>query len=1218
VLTRRSFLGQISAASACAWSNGVHAAELGSFGGIFQDQTLPGSLSDQWKSFGRITLQRLQNSVVIQDGFAIEQKPRTDCEFSFFARAPHEEPEVQIWAGIKCRDRDSRYVFALRGGDNDHLYLARYGPDGGARFLGIAPLEFHPEPGTWYQLRAVTRGNRLLIFLNQEAIPRINVVDDDVTWNEGGISLGGGWLPAEFRDVTVNSLSSQCTSAIDGLGDTTWQRPRADKQHLRAQQRDAYRPLSFPLPDQPRMEYSLDGDWLFVPDYELTSASEPQSETMDDRQWHVMDVPNFWTPTLSWLHGETGFPKLKGVSSSKGICDKFYEEEVERLDGYTFDWRRTRSGWYRQYIDLPESAANKRFEVCFDAIAKVSEIWLNGIKVGSHIGMFGEVRCDLGHALKAGRNVLAVHVVGELADHSSRNQVVGVAVTVEVTSEMLHSLPHGMYPNDASGIWQPVTLIVTNEVYIEDVYTKPRLNGLDFDVTIRNAKSTTADIAISYAINFMSNGKMLHSDLHAGTRTIGVSAETLRLSTPNLTPKLWSPHDPNLYQLEITLSSGTKILDKQTLSIGFRTFSVDKGRLLLNGRPFWLRGANHFPNALRPNDSVLAKHFMQLAKDGNVVVTRSHTVPFTKSWLKAADEAGMAVSYEGTWPWLMLQGDLPSQSLLQEWKSEFLALIHKYRNHPSIILWTVNNEMKFEIIDRKNPTLLRQKWEVLNDMVRSIRAADPTRPVICDSSYCRKEAGIEYENLIRPNSFDDGDIDDAHRYYGWYDPSFFHFFGGEFGKSASYPGRPLISQEMSTGYPRNDDGHATRFYLFQHHTPQSLVGPEAYENRDPSIFLRRQAFMTKELAETIRRTNRDECSGILHFSYVSWFKDVWNTDTIQPFTTYYALRTALQPVLVSAELYGRHYYAGSSPKIRTCIVNDSSDGRDLTRCKLIWQIKSGSNVLATGSKEISSVPYYSNVWTELALSLPRELPSPRVNASLALTLEVEGAVRSENSYEIVVATSSWAMEGLTHPIAIFAPKSNLQLEPWPIEAREIKNLDDARPGEVIVFPNAEALLGDSKIANELKRFVTSGGQVLLVQAGAKLPTLFPDQVKHFRTCPGEIVSMHLPESPVFNGLEALDLAWFELGGGLIPRACRGVYQIDFCRNDAIMLAEVVDIHGYLKTSADLAKYSGSPLVDLRIGKGRILASEMMLFEATHDPIAGRLFGNLIHTLASSS
>src|SRR6202789_3547448 len=148
----------------------------------------------------------------------------------------------------------------------------------------------------------------------------------------------------------------------------------------------------------------------------------------------------------------------------------------------------------------------------------------------------------------------------------------------------------------------------------------------------------------------------------------------------------------------------------------------------------------------------------------------------------------------------MLEGDLPSEDLLHAWKSEFLALIHKHRNHPSIILWTVNNEMKFEAFDRKNPTLLRQKWEVLNDMVRSIRTTDPTRPIVCDSSYCRREVGTEYEDLIRPSGFDDGDIDDAHRYPGWYEPSFFRYFNGEFGKSASFPGRPLISQEMATGY----------------------------------------------------------------------------------------------------------------------------------------------------------------------------------------------------------------------------------------------------------------------------------------------------------------------------------------------------------------------------------------------------------------------------------
>jgi beta-galactosidase len=1218
MLSRRRFIGQVSAATAYAWTTKTHAEAPSSLSGILPNPTSPGTEAAPWNSYGRIMLQHLQNSVIVQDGFTIEQRTYGDCDFSFDARAPQGTPEVQIWSGIRCRDRDSRYVFALRGGNNDHLYVARYGPDGAAKFLGIAPLDFHPVPGDWYTLRAVTRGNRILIFLNQETTPRINVVDDEAPWAEGGVSLGGGWLPSEFRNVKSNALSAADVSAIDALSDAVWAVQNVDKGQLRVRQRQAYMPAAIPRLEHPRVTCPLDGNWLFLPDQELGPSVTPQAEILDDGQWHVMDVPNFWTPTLSWLHYETGFPKLKGISTSKGICDKFYEAEMDRLDGYTFDWRATKGGWYRHHLHLPDAIANRRFELCFDAVAKIADVWLNGIRVGSHVGMFGEVRCDITDAMKPGKNLLAVHVVGNLAGRSNKNEVLGVAVTVEVTSEMLTSLPHGMYPNDASGIWQPVTLLVTNDVCVQEVYTKPRLNGLYFEVTVLNASRATQNISISYTITSSADETVLYSAKDAAARTVGSSAEVLHLATPDLSPKLWSPHDPHLYVLEITLTAGSAILDRHKTTFGFRTFTVDKGRLMLNGRPFWLRGANHFPNALRPNDAELAKHFMQLAKAGNVVATRSHTVPFTSRWLEAADEAGMAVSFEGTWPWLMLEGDLPSKELLSAWKSEFLSLIQKHRNHPSVILWTVNNEMKFENFDKDNPILLRQKWEVLSDMVGAMRKMDPTRPIVCDSSYCREEIGAEYENLVRPSNFDDGDIDDSHRYYGWYDPSFFHFFHGEFGKKSAYPGRPLISQEMSTGYPRNDDGHPTRFYLFQHQTPQSLVGPEAYENRDPSFFLERQSFMTKELAETIRRTNREECSGVLHFAYISWFKNVWNAKTIEPFLTYHALSDALQPVLVSAELYGRHFYAGSRTSVRVCIVNDSETGAALPPGKLIWQVKSGSTAIATGALVTSAVAYYQNLWSEFALSLPADLPSPRVNATLTLLLEVDGRVQSKNSYEITIGTRSWANEGLDHPVAIFASKGNVQLTTLPIAGREITSFADARPNEVVLVPNAEVMLGNSKVNDQLRSFVISGGRVLLLHAGTKLPSLFPDQVKAFRACTGEIVSMHIPESPAFDGLAPLDLAWFELGEGRAPRACQGVYQIESRRSDTSILAEVVDIHGYLKTPADLAKCSGTPLVQLDAGRGRLIASEMMLFEASQDPIAGRLLANLIKTLGSEA
>ena len=188
---------------------------------------------------------------------------------------------------------------------------------------------------------------------------------------------------------------------------------------------------------------------------------------------------------------------------------------------------------------------------------------------------------------------------------------------------------------------------------------------MDFEVTVLNAAKPARDISISYTITSAADGTVLYSAKDAAVRTIGSSAEVLHLTTPNLSPKLWSPYEPHLYELEITLTVGNIILDRHKTTFGFRTFAVDKNRLMLNGRPFWLRGANHFPNALRPNDGDFAKHFYAVCEAGNVVATRSHTVPYSSRWLDAADEAGMAVSYEGTWPWLMLEGDLPSKELLR-------------------------------------------------------------------------------------------------------------------------------------------------------------------------------------------------------------------------------------------------------------------------------------------------------------------------------------------------------------------------------------------------------------------------------------------------------------------------------------------------------------------------------------------------------------------------
>lgn len=1183
-------------------------------------ESLPMDWPDHWTVIGRARVQTTSQSLVISGGYAVNHDVCDDGRISFRARAPITAGQVQIWAGFRYRDRDSRYVFALRGGDDNDIYLARYAPNGGAEFLSFAPLDFKPEPGVWYRLRVVILGNRFQIFLNDEPLPRLNVIDPQAMWNRGSLLLGGGWLPAEYSDLKFEPLSDTDKAAFLAIGKRQWtvtpnKSPEA-REALRREERTRYIPANIRSFDSGRTEVSLNGNWLFMPDYELPFGELPVQSGYDDRNWNVMQVPSFWTPALSWLHGETGFPDLDKFSKTKGVAESLYVQRLKQCDSLTFDWRKTRAAWYRHYLNLPSDLGNRHFELTFDAVAKTCDVWVNGIEVGSHTGMFGQVKCDITEAARPGRNVIAVHVDSETPSPKT-DALEGVAVTVEVTSSMLYSLPHGMFQDDVGGIWQPVTLTATAPVFVNDCFVEPGLHGADINLDLQNTLRQSQPIDVSYKIISTSDGQTLYSTEAPLNYLAKARAIThVAFATPHLEPKLWSPQEPNLYSLDVTLEKHGTAVDNFHVRFGFRTFSVDGNRFLLNGHPYWLRGADPFPNTLCPNDSVLAHRFMQMAHEGNVRATRTHIVPFTSTWLDAADEEGVAVSWEGTWPWLMLRANPPDDKLIRDWQDEFISLIHEYRNHPSIILWTVNNEMKFESQD---PKTIEKKWKILSDTIKAMRQADPTRPIVADSSYVRKKALRGYEALVKPLGLDDGDVDDAHCYYGWYAGSFFGLYDGQFNVQAT-PGRPLISQEMATGYPNNDDGHPVRFYLFKHYVPQALVGDDAYENADPALFLKRQAFMTKELAETLRRTSHNEAAGVLLFSYLTWFQRPWLADDIKPWPAYDALKTALQPVLVSAELFGRHFYSGATFDARVCIVNDSEDYQATPHCRLVWDFQADGRVLSQGETPVPSVAYYESHWLNVGFKTPEKLPEPRIDGQLVLRLESQsGKILSKNDYDVVIASPDWALNNpdLTY-FLLWSPDDRDQqaddLTDLPVT--RAASIQSVSPTNILIVALDGSTLKPSD-STGLKQFLAAGGRVLMLHPGNSLVNLFPDLVKNFKPKDCEIITMHIPESPVFSGIEPLDLAWFGRGDRQVPIACTGVYQIASGRHDISALADQCDFHGYLSNPAEVQKFSGTPLVEIHFGHGRLIASEMNFKSATTDPISMRLLSNTIKDLIRS-
>lgn len=1159
----------------------------------------------------------IENGVLLtKDAYALfGEESWTDYEIKFSARTPLTEKQVQIWAGFRAYNTDDRYVLGFRGGNQNSLYFARMGYMGTDEFLGLRMLDFKPKTGEWYNFRILVNRNRFQVFLNNENLPRIDVADTNSNLAPSGkITLGGGWLKTEYKDLLVNKLSGQnFNKEIKEYADTT---TIIDKEKKRITERAAYHALQVKNLAAGRTEISLNGQWLFMPGYQLSEQDMATSPRIKDDDWHVMTVPSFWNPIRIWLHGETF-----GIQS-KGVSDTYFKMETDRCEAYTFDYKKTSFAWYRQWIELPENITEKNTELVFDAVSKVAEVWINGEKAGGHTGMFGEMRIDGKSFFKPGKNLVVVKVTRDYVNNiKDAGKVIDVAVSVEVTNKMLKDIAHGFYNGDPAGIWQPVRLIITNRVKLQDAFIKPNLTGVQFDVTVKNNDSKASAFYITTEIKDKKTGAVLintqsliNSEIKSGEE------KTFSYAIKNLKPKLWSPQSPNLYDFTFHIVSGNKEWDAITITSGFRTFKSKDGYLWLNGKRYWLRGANHTPFALEPNNKELTDSFFQIMKRGNIEVTRTHTSPWNELWMDAADRNGIGVSFEGTWPWLMLSTSMPDSSLINLWADEYLALLKKYRNHPSLLMWTINNEMKFYDND---PDFERAKikMKIISDVVKRIRKVDSTRPVVFDSNYKRnaKKFGESFFTDI-----DDGDIDDVHAYINWYDHSLFRQFKGEFQKENKNEGRPLISQEMSTGYPNNETGHATRFYTIIHQNPQSLVGNLAYENADPANFLEVQSFITGELAEALRRSN-EQASGILHFALLTWFKNVYDPQKIEPYPIYYAMKRALSPVLVSAELWGRHFYAGEKLPVHICIVNDQENGKELSETVLTWKLVSGSNEkFASGGMNVPSVQYYGRQWLFPEINIPLSLPTNVTDARLILELTKNNKLIADNEYSILLAKKSWSQFTSDKKKEIVLVDFN-NMKPvfsyLNIQNKLVSSVNEAVkiPADLYVFSGLDLAKNCSdKEIQQIRDMVMGGVKVLLLNSEAASKAIFPEYITGWITDEeGDIANPEIPESSVFDEIPSLQIRYFNNNKREEPVVCNTSLKINRSP-DVEALASHIKIHGYINGEMEqrrqyMETIKGFPIVEIKNG-GTAIVSTLLLDKALTDPIAGRLLTNMLNEL----
>jgi len=955
-------------------------------------------------------------------------------------------------------------------------------------------------------------------------------------------------------------------------------------------------------------EVSLVGEWLYKPGYLVKADEQPQTSN-STADYVAVPVPQLLNRTQWWLDDSEDFKKF----------------EAARLAKLGFDTNRAEDGWYQLQLDVPALPKNRRIFIEFDGVAMKSKAFCNGQLLGEHAGMFSRFAYDLTPHLKMGRNTLSVFVSMEKIPPSTLS--LGQAVTVNLTASKILSLSKGMFgplsPDadnrsyDLHGIWQPVKLVVRDSAMIEDAWFIPSLDGARVQIETRSLAGKTSAILKARWTDKKTN--KIFANAEPASIELGENKTTQSLSIKNVKPKLWTPADPNLYRLDVTLESKSgEILDKWTHNVGFRTFETRGNKFYLNGKPYWLRGANQLPYGKNSWDTLLPRKLIKLMHDGNQRVTRTHATPWNEAWLDAADEIGLGVSVEGIRPWALAGkiGATPPD-MFAHWLMENEDVVRRGRNHPSILLWTIGNEMLLR--DGKN----LDKWKQLSEVVKQTRRLDPFRPVVADSTY-QRETDF-YNETLKPNDIDDGDVDDIHRYRGWYGDSPFVVDTIADIKNLT-PDRPLIGQEISTGYPDLDTGLPVLRYTRDLLTPQAWVGKDSYPGSDPAIFLEHHRAMTKRYAEQLRFQRGDRTAGFMMFSAECWFSHSYDSRYVKPYPVYEAMRDAWSPVGLSLETGRRRFFAGEQFETAVFITNDDEQFRDfrgLTLRVAFVDEKTKKEIAPADVGKIENLPYYAGVRLPVRLRFP-QTKEARQSLNLVLRLS-DGKTeisRTLDKIEIFLKQPANTIAPLAGSRAVTLSLGG-ELRQFVNESKLFQTVSAEMPtnseaSRTVLLTSSEDSLKTLQTGGRGRELVEQGATAILFSPGKAAVDLFPNDVLSVKNITGEYAD-YAPSAntKLTDGLRPMDIKWWGRKNDWRVFVASTAHRLK-PNGAARELIRFIPSHGYIAAERVPEQYM-TVLFEIPVGKGRVWVCDLDLEESVAvDPATQLLTRNLLRAAADSS
>ena len=424
---------------------------------------------------------------------------------------------------------------------------------------------------------------------------------------------------------------------------------------------------------QNRQETTLTEGWLF---------------SQDQQTWQNVCVPHDWA-----IAG----PFDKKWDLQKVRIEQNGEKEATEKSGRSGALPWIGEGHYKRNIQIP--AGCKHAELMFDGAMAEPTVYLNGQKAGYWAYGYNTFRVDITPMMKAGDNLLEVHLKN--VEESSR-----------------------WYPG--AGIYRPVKLIITGDDRIDPWKTFIRTTQLCasqavVDVTVGTGSPLAAHQGFEIEVRD-AKGKLVG---HEHCSEISDSGEA-NLSFTIQEPHPWSPETPYLYTAHIKYMQNGQLLDEVKQKFGIRTVKVSKeGGFQLNGVTRKIKGVclHHDlgPLGAAVNKAALIRQIKTMKDMGCDAIRTSHNMP-SQMQMDICDSLGMMVMAESFDMWLYPKCKNGYARFFEDWwKKDIENLILANRNHPSIIMWSIGNE-----IPEQGSA---QGKEISENLQNACHSLDPTRPV---------------------------------------------------------------------------------------------------------------------------------------------------------------------------------------------------------------------------------------------------------------------------------------------------------------------------------------------------------------------------------------------------------------------------------------------------------------------------------------------------------